>query len=130
MDNEIIINGFNIRDKESLYKEINRVFMANEDWQIGESLDALDDLLYGGFGILKDHKSVIIIWENFNENKNLFGYDFTLNFYTDKLKQPNKYNTAFIKKQIEALKKQKAPTYFDTILEIIASHTNITLLPK
>lgn len=128
MDYEIIINGFNIHNKASLYKEINRVFMQNEDWQIGENLDALNDLLHGGFGILKDHQSVTIIWENFNDNKNLFGYPFTLQFYKDKLKQPTTFNSAFIITKIKALKRHKGPTYFDSIVEIFTSKANIKLI--
>lgn len=42
------IEGASINDIASLYVEINRVFMADEDWQLGASLDALDDLLHGG----------------------------------------------------------------------------------
>jgi len=51
---EIVINGKNITDIGSFYEEVNSLFMQGENWNIGESLDAFDDLLYGGFGILKD----------------------------------------------------------------------------
>ncbi|MBP2483340.1 RNAse (barnase) inhibitor barstar [Stenotrophomonas sp. PvP093] len=45
------IEGCTIHDIPSLYAEINRVFMAGEDWQLGPSLDALDDLLHGVHGV-------------------------------------------------------------------------------
>jgi len=41
----LIIDGANIRDIASFYDEINRVFMVGEDWQLGASLDGLDDML-------------------------------------------------------------------------------------
>ena len=44
------LDGRLIHDIASFYDEINRVFMAGEDWQLGPSLDALDDMLRGGYG--------------------------------------------------------------------------------
>jgi hypothetical protein len=37
---QIILEGKNIHDIPSFYQEINRDFMQNEDWELGESLDA------------------------------------------------------------------------------------------
>lgn len=42
----IEIDGTTIHGIPSLYAELNRVFMPDEEWTLGESLDALDDLLY------------------------------------------------------------------------------------
>ncbi|AWX92328.1 hypothetical protein DPM13_00970 [Paracoccus mutanolyticus] len=44
------------------YDEMNRVFMAAEDWQLGDSLDALNDMLYGGYGALHGAGSVRLRW--------------------------------------------------------------------
>jgi len=130
MINKICINGNNISDKKSLYQEINRVFMANEDWKIGESLDALNDLLYGGFGLIDGNEPVELIWTNFNRNKELFGYDFTMEFYQGKLKQPKVFSTKIIQQNISDLENGTGLTYFEMILEIIAEHKNITLITK
>lgn len=46
----LTIDGAQINGIEDFYAEINRVFMAQENWQLGASLDALDDMLYGGYG--------------------------------------------------------------------------------
>lgn len=56
------IEGASINDIASLYVEINRVFMADEDWQLGASLDALDDLLHGGYGALAGHAIATVVW--------------------------------------------------------------------
>lgn len=61
---QIILEGKNIHDIPSFYKEINRVFMQNEDWELGESLDAFNDRLYGGFGILKGLSNIQLIWNS------------------------------------------------------------------
>lgn len=38
--------------------------MADEDWQLGPSLDALDDLLYGGHGALAGHATATVLWKD------------------------------------------------------------------
>ena len=40
----LIIDGENIHDIFSFFDEINRVFMHSEDWKLGPSLDALNDI--------------------------------------------------------------------------------------
>lgn len=128
MKKEIIIDGNRILDKKSLYEEINRVFMQNEDWKLGESLDALNDLLYGGFGVIKESEEVRLIWKNFEENQKIFGFDFTLRFYQEKLQDPRTFNLKFIQKSIQELKEGKGMTYFEMILDIISEHPNIELI--
>lgn len=103
MTKKICINGSNISDKKSLYQEINRVFIANEDWKIGESLDALNDLFYGGFGLIDRNEPIELSWTNFNHNKELFGFDFTMKFYQEKLKQPKVFSTKIIQQNISDL---------------------------
>lgn len=130
MKKEIIIDGNRILDKKSLYEEINRVFMQNEDWKLGESLDALNDLLYGGFGVIKESEEVQLIWKNFEENKKIFGFDFTLRFYQEKLQYPQTFNIKFIQKSIQELKERKGMTYFEMILDIISEHPNVELIKE
>ena len=130
MIKKICINGSNISDKESLYQEINRVFMAKEDWKIGESLDALNDLFYGGFGLIDGNEPVKLTWKNFDHNKELFGYDFTMKFYQQKLKQPKVFSTKIIQQNISELENGTGLTYFEMILEMIAEHKNIKLIAE
>jgi len=130
MKKEIIIDGNRILDKKSLYEEINRVFMQNEDWKLGESLDALNDLLYGGFGVIKESEEVQLIWKNFEENQKIFGFDFTLKFYQENLQYPQTFNIKFIQKSIQELKEGKGMTYFEMILDIISEHPNVELIKE
>ncbi|UJF30418.1 barstar family protein [Kaistella sp. 97-N-M2] len=126
---EFTIEGKKIRDIKTFYVEINRVFMPDEDWKLGESLDALNDLLYGGFGEIEG-KENIIIWKNFEENRKILGFETTLQFYEAKLKSPQIFNTNFIQEKIDDLKKGNGQTYFEIILEIIGAHSNIKLIEK
>lgn len=126
----LIINGKNITSISTFYGEINRVFMQNEDWSIGESLDALNDLFYGGFGEIKGKENLKLIWENFEENKKTLGSETTKNFYEAKLKSPEIYNSSFVQEKLEALNQGTGKTYLEIILEIIAEHSNVHLIQK
>jgi RNAse (barnase) inhibitor barstar len=74
---EIVIEGKNIQDIHTFYQEINRVFMQNETWKLAESLDAFNDLLYGGYGILNGMKSARLIWNDMEESCVVLGYEST-----------------------------------------------------
>ena len=130
MKKEIQIDGSKIQDLTSLYKEFDDKLMPNEDWELGESLDALDDLLYGGFGEINGNEAIRFVWTDFERMKELFGYDFTLNFYQNKLKYPEVFNVELIQNSIEELQNGNGKTYFEIILEIIESHSNIELVTK
>lgn len=129
MTKEIIIDGHQIHDIKSFYEEINLKFMQGEDWQLGESLDAFNDLLYGGFGAVKGDEPINLIWKNFENNKKILGSDFTLEFYRQKLKHPDIYDVEAINKSINELESGDGQSYFDIVLEIIADHSNLILIP-
>ena len=124
----IEINGANINDISSFYDEINRVFMQNENWQLGESLDAFNDLLYGGFGELKGFEKVRLIWKDFEKNRKDLGFDETKKYYQKKLEQPEIFNSVYVQKKLSELDNDYGPTYFDILIEIIQSHSQIELI--
>ncbi|MDG3583589.1 ribonuclease inhibitor [Galbibacter pacificus] len=122
------IDGNSIFDIPSFYKEVNREFMKNEDWNIAENLDALNDLFYGGFGELKSIEACDLVWKNIAKNKTDLGRQTTIEFYKNKLKKPSIYNTVFIKKKLAELEQGQGKTYFDIIMEIIENHPQINLI--
>lgn len=126
----IAIIGQNIRGIPSFYAEINRVFMAGEAWALGESLDAFDDLLHGGYGAIAGCEGVTLVWERFESSKMALGYETTRAFLRAKLQRPDLYNATTIRGQIEALEHGRGKTYIEIIMEIIGSHANITLLKR
>lgn len=130
MKKEIQIDGAKIQDLTSLYKEFDDKLMPNEDWELGESLDALDDLLYGGFGEINGNEAVRFVWTDFERMRELFGYNFTLNFYQNKLQYPEVFNIDLIQNSIDELQNGNGKTYFEIILEIVESHSNIELVTK
>nr|WP_180164039.1 barstar family protein [Stenotrophomonas sp. SbOxS2]NYT97247.1 ribonuclease inhibitor [Stenotrophomonas sp. SbOxS2] len=121
------INGAAIVDIPSFYAEINRVFMAGEDWQLGPSLDALDDLLYGGYGALAGHKTATVVWRDIDCSRDALGVEATRAWLQDKLRQPGTFNAEAIGRQLDALQRGDGQTYFDIVMDIFASHPNINL---
>lgn len=86
-DVDLIIEGANIRDIPGFYAEINRAFMADEDWQLGETLDGLNDLLYGGFGALAGTSSPTILWRDFEASRAALGIRTTVAFLEARLRR-------------------------------------------
>jgi len=130
MRKTIIIEGNNISDVISFYNEINRVFMQNEDWKLGNSLDALNDLFYGGYGEIKGKESVELIWKDISKSKSALGYEATKAFYEEKLANPGTYNVKWAEEKLAELERNEGETYFDIVLGIVKDHPNIELLQQ
>ncbi|WP_240663672.1 barstar family protein [Sphingomonas sp. UV9] len=124
----LTIAGKTIHDIPSFYAEINRVFMAEEDWKLGESLDALDDMMRGGYGAIRGNESVRLVWQDIDLARSSLGLSATCAFLQAKLERPGQYDVERIDRQLSALKAGTGQTYFEIILEIIADHPNIHLV--
>ncbi|MBT2766370.1 barstar family protein [Stenotrophomonas sp. ISL-67] len=123
----LMLAGSAINDIPSFYAEINRVFMADEDWQLGHSLDALDDMLYGGYGVLAGHESAKVIWQDMEHTRSALGVDATRAWLQGKLAGSGKFNEANIAAQLKALDAGEGQTYFQIVMEIFAAHLRIQL---
>lgn len=124
------IDGNNFQTIEGFYTELNRLTMADEDWKLGASLDAFHDFLYGAYGSLKGFELLEIIWLNSEKSKNDLGFETTLQYYQNKLEQPEKFNSEFVQKKIEELQAGTGKTYFEILLEIISEHSDVQLVLK
>lgn len=128
MTTSLQIDGAAIHDIPSFYAEINRVFMADEDWQLGPSLDALDDLLYGGYGALARHPGATVVWRGSGHSRAALGRETTRAWLQKKLEQSGTFNGDAIAGQLAALERGQGQTYFEIVLEIFAAHPGITLI--
>lgn len=124
---QLQIDGRAITDIDSFYAEMNRVFMAGEDWQLGSSLDALDDLLYAGYGVLRGHATATVAWRDADLSRVALGMDATCTWLQAKLQQPGTFSADVIRRQLDALERGEGQTYFEIVMEIFASHPRITL---
>lgn len=128
MTKTLTIIGQNIRDIPSFYVEINRVFMTGAEFQLGDSLDALNDMLHGGYGAISGREPVRIVWHDMAASRMALGLEATRAFLAGKLQRPDVFNVDLIGRQLDALEGGRGQTYFDIILEIIGDHPNIQLV--
>ena len=127
---ELEINGDNFQDIEGFYEELNHLLMKDENWKLEASLDAFNDLLYGGFGAIKDYDELEIIWLNSEKSKEDLGFETTKSYYRHKLEHPEIYSSKFAQEKLEELESGKGQTYFEILLEIISEHPKIELSLK
>lgn len=128
MTKTILIDGNNIHDIPTFYEEINRVFMANTDWKLGQSLDALNDMFYGGYGEINGNENVRLFWKNMDKSREDLGLEVTKNYYEEKLKSPTVFNSDFVAEKLAELENGVGKTYFEIVMEIISEHPNVELI--
>ena len=127
MTTPLTIDGSAVHDIPSLYAELNRVLMPDEDWALGESLDALDDLLYGGFGVLDGSAPVRVVWRDHARAGVALGVAATRAWYERRLAHPEVYSVSVASTALAALDAGTGPTYFELVLQVFASHPNVSL---
>ncbi len=102
--------------------------MSKEDWKLGESLDALSDMFYGGYGEIEGKEEIHLIWKEFEKNRTDLGLELTKNYYQNKLKHPSTFNKDFVQQKLSEPENVTGKTYFDRIQKIISEHPNIKLI--
>ena len=73
MKKTVVINGDNLTDLESFYTEIDRVCTNGLNWKTGHNLNALNDILRGGFGVYEYEEPIVLKWINFEKSKIALG---------------------------------------------------------
>lgn len=121
------LDGRRVHDIASFYDEINRVFMTGVDWQLGPSLDALDDMLRGGYGALHEVAEARVIWEEHALAASALGIEATREQLLAKLENP-RFDAAAARRKLERLEAEGGPTYFETVLEVFADHPRIEMV--
>lgn len=117
------IDGSRFSTFEEFAAEITRELRFEESWH--SSLDALNDMLRGGFGT--PDEGFILIWRNSEISKEKLGYAETAKQLEDGLQHVHPSNVKYIKRRIEQLRDNVGYTLFDDIVEIISEHADIEL---
>lgn len=125
---ELRLDGSQIYDLPSLYAELGRVLMPGEDWTLGESLDALDDLLYGGFGVLAGVTSARIVWDDSELSRQALGVPLTRSYYAAKLARPGVFAAGPARAALEEVERGTGKTYFELVLQVFAGHPEVELV--
>lgn len=124
---EYRIDGADVTGIADLYAQFNRELMADEDWQLGPSLDALNDALHRVDSEIKRGRRVKFVWADHDNARAVLGLDETRRWLQDKLDRPEVFNTALIQEQFDALGDGTGKTYFELVLEVFADHPTIEL---
>ncbi|GAB4044741.1 barstar family protein [Spirosoma jeollabukense] len=128
MVKQLEIDGNSINDIASFYEEINRVFMIGECWVMADSLDAFNDVLYGGYGVLQGTQSVELVWHHIDHSRKALGYQTTRAYYLGKLRPGSPYNKKLFAEKLEALESGMGEMYFDSVMAILAEHPSIRVI--
>ena len=126
----IYLEGSTITDIPAFYKQLNEQLMQDENWRLGESLDAFDDVLYGGYSKWKDYDQLEIVWKDIAVSERSLGVATTKAYYQSKLEPNSPFNQQFFEEKLKHLEAGTGQTYFDILMEIIESHSETVRLVK
>lgn len=111
----------------ALYDELDRVFMTGESWRLGASLDALDDLLYGGYGALAGDDAPRVVWVDHEVSRAALGRAATEAWLREKLTRPQTYRSDTIARDLDEVAAGRGATYFERVMQVFGDHPAISL---
>jgi RNAse (barnase) inhibitor barstar len=119
------LEGRYINGIADFYDQINRVFMCGESWNLGCSLDALNDVLGGEYGILntlRDELPVTLVWKDHELSRAALTKDVRRAELREKLQFPARYDVAAVQKDLDEYENGAGSSYFELVLEIFSQH--------
>jgi RNAse (barnase) inhibitor barstar len=114
----IEIDGTRFDSLNGFWNEISSRVIPGFQW--GHNLDALNDILRGGFGTPEG--GFRLRWVNFDRSKEALGYSETIRWLERMLRECNPLNDWHVKEQLEKARRGEGPTLADTIVAIIKVH--------
>ena len=96
--------------------------------QTGASLDALDDLLYGGFGELLGVERPVIVLRDHAHARDALGIAATGAYYREKIAHPEMFHVERFEHALAELDAGRGETYFDLVLGVFADHDDVRLV--
>ena len=113
----VVLDGDNFSDIAGFYAEISRLLAPESKPAAG--LDALNDLLRGGFGETEAYEPLEIRWLHSDKSREDLGREATLAYYEARLPRVHPSNRPRAEKRLEQLRSGKGKTLFDQITELI-----------
>lgn len=103
--------------------------MSNERWDLSESLDAFNDLLYCGYGLLQGSERITVTWLHADLSRENLGIPATREWLQSKIAAPHgRYDTELLANQLADLQNGSGKTYFELLVEIIQEHPCVASL--
>lgn len=118
MKKTITINGANFFSLNGFYTEIEKVLSKNIPWQHSQNLQALNDLLLGGYGVHNYQEPITLVWLNSQKSKTDLDYPVVITQQHDNLPRASLPSNV------------QPQTLFNTLVSLIQKHPHIELLLK
>jgi RNAse (barnase) inhibitor barstar len=116
---KIIIDGNNFSNEEEFYNEIDKLLTKDVTFKTGHNLDALYDILKGGFGVHEYNEELQITWINASKSKIDLGYKETTKHWEKVLEKTHPTNENEINKKLIDAKNETGKTLYEIIIDII-----------
>jgi RNAse (barnase) inhibitor barstar len=114
----IEIDGSRFDSLSGFWNEISTRVIPGHEW--GRNLDALNDILRGGFGTPEG--GFRLRWVNFQRSKEVLGYPETIRRLEGRLQKCHPLNVEHFKEQLERARRGEGPTLVDMVITIIKIH--------
>jgi RNAse (barnase) inhibitor barstar len=112
-----LIDGLAFDDLDGFYDEVSRS-LGTAPW--GRNLDALNDILRGGFGT--PDGGFMLRWIHADRSRLALGYESTVKYLQQKLVRCHPSAVNHVAAELEAALRGVGPTLFDVLVEIIRAH--------
>jgi RNAse (barnase) inhibitor barstar len=121
MNQQYVLTGSSINSLEEFYDSIGELLLPNDYW--GKNLDALHDILSGGFNIPKSPFE--LVWKDYNHTKNSLGYAATIEWYQSKVEffQEDAENLEYYSRKLEEARLSKGETLYDGLFQILSDNS-------
>ena len=115
---EYVLDGTKIGSLEEFYDEFGDKVSAQI--RVGRNLDALNDILRGGFGT--PIEGFTIRWSESAISRENLGYAETVRQLERRLKRCHPTNRDKVSRELDDARRGVGPTVFDWLVEIIQEH--------
>ncbi len=113
-----VIDGNDFTTLEGFFDAISSSLIPDTEW--GRNLDALNDILRGGFGTADS--GFVIRWLNSHKSREFLGYTETIRQLNIQLQSCHPSSVSYIGEKITAAESGQGSTVYDWLLEIIRAH--------
>lgn len=113
-----VLDGTEINSLEQFAKQFSERVLVGCQWH--GNLDALADILSGGFGT--PGEGFVLVWEQSEASRIALGYGETVRQLEAKLERCHPLNRESVAVELELARKQQGSTVFEWLVEIIQEH--------
>ena len=114
-----ILNGESFSDLDGFYTEMGKLLAPEAGVYVGHNLDALADILYGGFGGHKPGEPIEIVWRNSEKSRGDLGYEATARATRWRLAVCDPKSRESLLKRLADAENKTGDTVFDRIVSVI-----------